>query len=343
MTTGVTQYSDNGISPATAADAAVQFLMHAENHIVLGKWGTPKPMPRNRGQVINFRRPVPYPVTTTPLQEGIAPPPIKFRYDTISCTLKQWGSVAELTDVIQDTHTDPVLKHMTMMGGQQAGATIEQVTYGIVKAGTNVYYANGTARTQVNTPVTLAKLRSVSRGLQTQKAGYKTSMVSSSPNYGTSALSPTYIAVVHTHLVHDIRELPYFIPVEKYANTKKVHPREFGCVEDFRFLSSADLAPWADGGGAYGGSGTSMVTTSGTSADVYPILVFGEEAFGIVPLKGDPATGDANVDIIVVQPNQASIVNPLKQKGSVGWKTWFNAVILNDNWLARLEVAATAL
>lgn len=341
MATGTTAYGD--ISPRTATFSAMDFLTAVDNHIVIGPFGTPRPMPKNKGQVIVFRRPVPYPAVTTPLQEGITPPPRKFRYENVSMTLKQWGDVAELTDVIADTHEDPVLKHMMKMAGQQAGATIEQVTYGVVKAGTTVYYANGAARNAVNTPVTLNKLRAVSRGLMTQKAAYKTMMVAPGPDYGTSAIEPGYVAIVHTHLVHDIRELPGFIPVAKYGQRQKLHPREFGCVEDFRFISSADLDPWTDQGGGLGLSGVNMVSTSGVNSDVYPILVFGEESFGLVPLKGDPATGDVPVTPIVLNPNNPAPGDPLGQRGTVGWKTWFNAVILNDAWMARLEVAATAL
>lgn len=336
MSSGTTNYGD--ISPRTAAYAAVDFLNHAEPHIVLGKFGDSKPMPKNKGEVIKFRRWVPYPAATTPLVEGITPPARRASFVDVSCTLKQWGDVAELTDKIQDLHEDPVLKKMIMGAGQQAAATVEQVTFGIVKAGTTVYYANGTVRTSVNTPITLNKLRAVARGLQTQKAKYISSIVAASADYNTTAVEPAFVAVVHTDLMSDIRDLPGFVPAAKYGQRKLLHPREFGACEDFRFVSSADLAPWADGGGAYGGSGTSMVTTSGTSADVYPVLVFGQEAFGLVPLKGENA-----VVPMVLNPGTPSHSDPLGQRGSVGWKTWFNAVITNDLWMARLEVAATAL
>lgn len=341
MTTGRTNYGD--ISPRTAAFASVDFLDYAENHIVLGKLGEPKPMPKNKTQQIKWRRPVPYPVNVTPLQEGITPPPTKFRYEDVTCTLKQWGDWAELTDVIADTHEDPVLKHMIMLAGQQAGAVIEQVTYGVVRAGTTVYYANGTVRTSVNTPITLNKLRAVDRGLAAQKAKFKTNVVSASTDYGTSAIEPGWVLVCHTDVVSDIRNLPGFVESVKYGTKSKIHPREFGAIENFRCISSADLAPFASAGGAYGGSGVNMVTTDGTSADVYPILIFGENSFGLVPLKNDPASGDSAVVPMVLNPGKPAPGDPLGQRGSVGWKTWFNAVILNDAWMARLEVAVTAL
>jgi N4-gp56 family major capsid protein len=44
---------------------------------------------------------------------------------------------------------------------------------------------------------------------------------------------------------------------------------------------------------------------------------------------------------MVVNPKPAP-GDPLGQRGSVGWKAWTGCVILNDAWMARLEVAATA-
>ena len=35
--------------------------------------------------------------------------------------------------------------------------------------------------------------------------------------------------------------------------------------------------------------------------------------------------------------------DPMAQRNYVSWKTWFTAVILNDLWMCRLEVAVTAL
>ena len=93
-----------------------------------------------------------------------------------------------------------------------------------------------------------------------------------------------------------------------------------------------------DAGGAKAGSGTTMVSTTGTSADIYPMLFFGKEAYGTVPLRGQGA-----VEPTVLRPGVKDKADPLGQRGYVGWKTWFTAVILNQVWMARLECGVTAL
>jgi N4-gp56 family major capsid protein len=81
-----------------------------------------------------------------------------------------------------------------------------------------------------------------------------------------------------------------------------------------------------------------MVTTGGTDADVYPVIYFGKEAFGIVPLRGQGAVAPS-----IIPVNQKTKDDPLGQRGYVGWKAWHLCLILNDNWMARLECAATEL
>lgn len=332
MATGTTTYGD--ISQRTAAWAAVQMLRHAEPTLVLSKFGMVKPVPGNKANTAKFRRPVPFPVSTTPLVEGITPTANKMSYEDVTAVLKQYGNVVEITDVIQDMAEDPVLSDASMLMGENAGAVIEQVTYGIVKAGTSVFYNNGTARTDVNTAITLAKQRKVTKFLKAQKAMKHTSILSGSPNYGTSPIEASYIGIGHTNLEPDIRNLAGFTPVAEYGSMKPICEQEIGAVEDVRYVLSADLQSWPDAGGAKG----SMESTSGTNADVYPLLYVGREAYGLVPLKGANA-----IKPMVLNPGTPRGGDPLGQRGSVGWKAYHTAVILNELWMARLEVAATAL
>jgi N4-gp56 family major capsid protein len=156
-----------------------------------------------------------------------------------------------------------------------------------MKAGTSVTYANGTARTDVNTPMTLSVQRSITRSLKSQKAKKISRMLSSSPNYGTKAIEPAYIAFSHTNVEGDIRNINGFIPVADYGQRSPLCEEELGSAEDVRYILSADLDGFADAGGAEDGSGESMMSTGGTSADVPRVLC-------VCPLKGQ--TGDYTND-----------------------------------------------
>jgi len=98
-----------------------------------------------------------------------------------------------------------------------------------------------------------------------------------------------------------------------------------------RYLRSTIFTAFADAGAAT----STMVSTTGTNADVYPVLYLARDAYGIVPLKGKSA-----VSIAVVQPKPVS-GDPLGQRGTMSWKVMQEAVILQDAFMVRGEVAAT--
>lgn len=327
----INQYGD--ISQRTALFAIVEFLSNVDPVIVLGKFGLTKPAPKNKAETITFRRAVPFAAALTPLAEGVTPSGHAISFQDVSVTLKQWGDIVTITDKIQDLSEDPVLKVAMEESAKQAAATIEQVTYGVVKAGTAVSYSNGAARNAVNTVITLAKQRAVTRTLKRNKAKKFTKILGSSVNYATRAIEASYIAITHSDVEPDIRNMAGFIPVASYGQRSPVSEYELGAVEDVRYVVSPDLAPFADAGGALG----AMLSTTGANADVYPVLFLGQEAFGLVPLKGMNSMAPT-----VLNPGTPSKSDPLGQRGYVGWKTWFNAVRLNETWMQRLEVAATA-
>lgn len=325
------------VSQRTTVYAAREMLKHAEPVRVLSSMGTTKPATKNTADTIKFRRYIPFASSTVPLAEGVTPSAQAMAYEDVSVTLRQYGNFTTITDWVEDVCEDPVLANATEALGEQAGGSDEQIVYNAIKGGTTVSYSNGAARTDVNTPITRAKMRAVVRTLMRNKAKKITRILSSSPDYSTFPVEAAYIAVGHVDLASDIRELPGFIPVAEYGKMQTVSEYEIGSVEDVRFVLSPDLAPFTDGGGAKAGSGTTMVSTTGTSADVYPIIFIGQDFFGHVPLKG---AYSLKAFVVNRQPSDS---DPLAQRGHVGYKFAKAALILNESWGARLEVAATAL
>jgi N4-gp56 family major capsid protein len=350
----VTSYGD--ISPAVAAYSVVRMLKRAMPYLHLEKFGQVYPLPTNSTQTAKFRR---YflsgaagaagpdngggtngggtayfiPLATTPLIEGITPNGSVLANQDYTVTLAQYGDFVTITDVIEDTHTDPVLQQATDILGEQAAVTVETIRYNTLKAGTNVWYANAVStRGGVITAISLADQRKVTTGLNRQNARKITQVVASSPDYNTKSVEASYMAVCHPDLETDIRSMTGFKVVADYGPHTTPFEGEIGSCEQVRYLTSTVISPFADAGGAKG----SLRSTSGTSADVYPILYFARDAFGIVPLKGK-----SSMTPMVVNPKPAP-GDPLAQRGTVGWKLYTSTVILQDAFMARLEVGATA-
>ena len=324
------------IGQRTAAWAATEMLDHARPIIVLSDYGQSKPMPKNKADNVKFRRPVPYAISTTQLVEGVTPTSHKTKYVDVPATMGQYGDLAEITDRVYDMAEDPVLRDMSVLSGEQAAETIEMVTWGVIKGGTNVIYGASadTARSDVNDPMTLGIQRSATRFLKAQRARKITSRMNSTVQYGSEPVDAAYLGFGHTDLESDIRDMTGFVPVEKYGSMKPL-PQEVGKVEDVRYILTPLLDPFqAAGSGTLNG----MVADDSTNVDVYPIIIMGKEAFGCVPLRGAGA-----IHPTVINPGTIDKSDPLGQRGYVGWKTWFVAVVLNQAWMVRVEVGATDL
>lgn len=333
----MTMTTYGSISQRTAAWAAREMLSHAEPVLVLAKFGASKPIPMNRAKTAKFRRPIPFAVSATNqlLIEGTTPTAVQMQYEDVTVTLNQYGILVEITDVVHDTSEDPVLKDSAMMIGENMAELVETVTWGVIRGGTGVIFANGTARGSVNTPVSLDDIRLAVRSLRANRGKPITRILDSSPNWNTRAVEGGFVAVAHTDTEADIRNLAGFIPVADYGSRQVLCPEELGTVESVRFVLSPVLTSFPDAGGA---AGTTVVSTTGTSADVYPIIVLAREAFGLVPLKGK-----YSIEPTVINPGVRDKSDPLGQRGYAGAKTYFNALILNEAWMRRIEVAVSDL
>lgn len=331
------QTTYGSISQRTAAWAAREMLSHAEPVLVLSKFGQSKPIPTNTANNAKFRRPIPFEVSTTTqlLTEGVTPTAVQMQYEDVSVTLKQYGRLVEITDQVADMSEDPVLKDAAKLVGENMAELVETIIWNAIKAGTSVIYANGTARTDVNTVLSLDDIRLAVRTLRANRGKPITSILGGSPNYSTKPVEGGYVALAHTDCEADIRNLTGFIPVAEYGSRQPLCPEELGSVESVRFILSPVLTSFADAGGAHGGV---VKSTSGTSADVYPIVVLAREAYGLVPLKGKYSLTPS-----VINPGQVSKSDPLGQRGFVGAKTYFEALILNNDWIQRIEVGVSDL
>ena len=327
-----TTYGD--ITPRSAAFVSVELLRRAIPYLSLEKFGQAKTLPANKTQSIKFRRYKSLSAATTALTEGVTPPSKKLTYEDITATLSQYGDLVEITDVVMDTHEDPILQEAETIMGEQAAKTIEIIRFNILKAGTSIYYSGNVAgRTSVTGVMARADQRAIIRALERQEAGHITTIVRSTPAFNTENIQPGFVGLCHVDLKTDIRSLPSFIDAKDYGSVPRFET-EVGSCEDIRYLTSTIFTAWPDAGSATGAA-TTRISTAGSACDVYPILIFAKDAYGIIALKGKFA-----ITPMVINP-VPSKSDPLGQRGSISWKTMQTAIILNDNWMYRYEVAAT--
>lgn len=335
-----TTYGD--ITPRTAAYATRKLLERAQALLMLERFGQTDVHGKNEGLTRTYRRYKSLTPATAPLAEGVTPAGQKLTYEDVSVTLEEYGDVVPLTNVIVDVHEDnknnALLNNTSANCGEQAAETIELIRFEALKAGSNVFYANGVgSRGAVASAATVNDFRKIERFFIKNKAQTISEIIRASASYGTEPVAPAYFAFCHSDCKADIEDLTGFTSVEKYSSSEKSLPGEFGKLGSIRFLRSPLFDPWL-----ISGTSTSTLLTNGTTGtgacDVYPIIVVAKDAYSIVPLQGKKT-----VKITVLNPNQPSKSDPLGQRGSVGWITMQAAKIITETFVCRLEVGARQL
>jgi len=326
------------INARTEMYAVKDFLEVFQPMMVTQRFAHTENQPKRNSRVRKWRRYLPLPVTKAPIAEGVTPDSYRIKYQDISVNLQQFGGIVETTDVIADVVDDPIMKITSRLLAEQAANVIEGLTIDVLKSGTNVLFANGSARTAVNTIITKEILRRAVRNLDRNGARTISSVVGPTANVSTSGVEAAFYALAHTDLESDLRNLANFKSTVEYGNPGSATAGEVGAHERVRFILTQNFTPWIKAGG----NETTVVLSDGgvgggtDGADVYPVIILGRDAYAAVRLQGMQS-----FEMFVLNPGSARGGDPLGQRGTAGWKTWYAAKILTENYMLRLEVAVS--
>jgi N4-gp56 family major capsid protein len=328
-----TQYGD--ISQRVGVVLVAKMLDHARPINLLERYGSFTAVPANKGQTLKWRRPVPLAVSPVALTEGVTPAPSSAEFDDVTVSIAQYGGWIAFTDVLADTHEDPLVSTFAELLGENAAQTKEIIIWNTLRAGTNVIYSGvATQRSEVTATITEDELRQAQKLLKMNHAKPITKQMNASQNVATEPVAASYIGFGSTALEPDLRDLSGFVPREKYASGQVINEYEIGKFEDIRFILAPVYAPFS-------GAGSTSITgveNDGTNVDVFPLVIMGKDFFGTTALRGMNS-----VSVKVKNPEMGKDYNdPLGQRGFVSWKMWFAVVRLQEANAVRIETAASA-
>lgn len=304
------------------------------------KVGQTTSVPQNVGKVVKFRRweklDISAGASSFALQEGTTPAGQNLTNTDYTATLDQYGNFIRTTDVIKLTYEDKMFPVYNERLAQQAAELSDLVTFGGISGGTNQYYGDGGSETSVATIssiATVTTLNKIRANLEYYRAIKLMPKATATNQVATQGLLPAYVGFVHTDLTTDLYALSGFIKTSAYPSGTEIWAGEIGSLGHIRFVdASLGLAPQLGAGAAT----VAHIQTNGLN-DVYQILIVGKDSYGVVPLAG---MGSAQ--IIVKDIGSSGTDDPLNQRGTIGFKFWKTAVILNDNWMASYYVARGA-
>lgn len=338
-TAGTANTTDTVQWGTTDQDTGVSFeelydrlhLMRVTAQLVYDRYGQGRFIPANSGvkDMFAFRWNNLAPATT-PLTEGILPTASSPVRERVSFGVEQYGSFIKYTDQLDLFDVDNIKTQFTDVLGDQAAITSDVVIRNVINQGTSVVYANAAA---TRAALIVAGDLAIADGIVTENdlklailklknAGAKkyTSIVTGSTKIGTTPVRDAYYAFVHPNVVEDLRNLTGFKDLEDYAYSDKIADNEIGSFGDIRFIETNNGA----------------IFTKAATSNVYSILIVGKESYANVSVRGKKGS-----QMIFKPLSSGGTENALNQVGSIGWKMFNGAGILNDAFMVRVETMVT--
>lgn len=280
----------------------------ASANLVHSQFGQKRPIPKNGGKTIEFRKFAPLAKAITPLTEGVTPDGKSLSVSTITATVSQYGDYITQSDVLELTALDNTILEATKLLGRQAGVTLDTVVRNVMQSGTNVTYCpkigSDGAETAVNSrsgldntcQLTVKVLQQVVAKLRGQNA---------------PTINGKYVAIIHPYAAYDLMRDPEWIDAHKYTNVGNLYEGEIGEIAGIRFVQTTEAKIYSGG--------------------VFGTLVLGDGAYGVTEITG------GGLQTIVKQKGSAGTADPLDQRSSVGWKAIETAELLIPQYLVRVE------
>jgi len=323
--------------------AVKEFLERARPHDIFIPAADMKPVPMYKNETVSWRRVVNDAVSTTEITEGVNPDWQSISYEDVTGTFEERVEIYAVTSRARDLSEDDHRKANVDQLKDKVMRIRTAVAWSKWLAGTSVVYndPSHSARTSVNGPVSLGILQEAIRLLDDAKGITFTEVDNGGMENGTVGLEPAYIAFCHTNLLPDVRRIDGFTKVSEYGGSDPISKFERGSIEHLRFLMSPELTAFAGGGATATGLNLKATDVSGTDkVDVYPILITAKNALGCADLKGSGSKGWGGVDVKILDGADKADPAGLNDLFVAHWYDLH--VILNDNWLVRLEVGATS-
>lgn len=165
----------NDLTTSAALSAEIKqfydmtLLERATPNLLHLQWGQSRPLPRNGGKSVEFRRFNSMPEATTALTEGVASNQQNASVSNVVASINQYGAYVEFSDLLITTTLDAYLAEVAEVLAEQAGSTIDIITRNILTSGTNVQFAGAVASRGAITASSIMSATEIRKAARTLK------------------------------------------------------------------------------------------------------------------------------------------------------------------------------
>lgn len=312
--------TDAGLSAENKTFYDMALIEEASPNLIHDQFGQKRPIPKNGGKKIEFRKYASLPKALTPLTEGVTPNGKKLSVTAIEAEVAQYGDYVCLSDVLDMTAIDNNALEATKAIGKQAGLTLDTITRNVLQSGTNVYYcpevdadskplgtAQPTDRTELTSKcrLTVAVVKRIVALLKAANA---------------PKINGHYVCILHPYAAYDLTNDPKWEEPHKYCQPEAIFEGEIGRIAGCRFVETSEAAIYTGG-----------ENDCPDGLAVFGSLFLADGAYGVTEVTG------GGLQTIIKQLGSAGTSDPLNQRSTVGWKALKTAEILLEPYMYRVE------
>jgi N4-gp56 family major capsid protein len=296
--------TDSGLSVENKTYYDMTLIDEAQANLVHDQFAQKRPIPKNGGKKIEFRKFSSLPKAMTPLTEGVTPDGKKLSVTSIEAEVSQYGDYIVQSDVLELTSIDNTIVEATKILGRQAGLTLDTITRNVLQSGKTVFYAPKKDGTAVTSRANLDNTCVLTVDLVERVAAFL-------KKNNAPKINGDFVSIVHPYVVYDLRKDPQWRNPHEYKDTENIYNGEIGKIGGVRFVESSEAKVYEGG--------------------VFGCLFLADGAYGTTEITG------GGLETIIKQKGSAGTADPLDQRSSIGWKAMKTAEILVDHYLVRVE------
>nr|DAM99246.1 MAG TPA: major capsid protein [Caudoviricetes sp.] len=275
------------------------------------KYGQKRPMPKNKGDKINFRRFNSLDVPANSLTEGVTPDGDNLSITAVTATVAQEGNWVRLSDKISMVGIDPVLTEAAALMGENAAETLETRCAGVIFNGTSQQYAGGAASAAAIAAGKVLNSEEIKKAVRTLRN-----------NNAKTMEGGYYIGFCDPSVAYDLQNDALWQDISKYNGAQNIMNGEIGRIHGVRFILTT-MCP--------------TDATTATAGTLHKTLIVGKDAYGVVDVDGS-----SKPEIIIKPTGSAGTEDPLNQRASVGWKAMAVTVRLQELAMVCIQSMASA-
>lgn len=288
-----------------AADLQTYFskklLTQAKYQTVLDQFAHVENIPSHSSKTISFTQYTDLAVATTPLTEGTAPTDTALAATAITAVIDQLGAYVTLTDLAELTVKHPVVQKTTELLSTQSAKSYDRVINSVIVAGTSVIYADAVANRAALGAGNVLDFAEVRKGVAQLR------------NNGASEFADgNFVLVVDASVEMDLMGDTSFREAAYRAGKNEMYK---GAIVSFAGVTVVR---------------SNNIPTIASTVTVHTSYLLGRNAYAVSDLQS----------LTMYKEGPGSVSDPLHQKMTMGWKVGFKSVILNNNFMVRLESAS---